>query len=351
MKIKIFIFVLILNCFIRNGECKYNLNKIFESYEKIFKKLESNEQINRPDSQLTNLQFSFSNCGPSNDPFRVKSLSLLPDPLKIPGNVTFSGDATFDTMVSSPIIMTLKIIKIVGPFKVEIPCIDNMGSCTYSDVCSMLPKPGDCPAFFKEHDIPCSCPFPAGEYSAKNVQIAVESSQKPPIGEYNIIANFQTNSTSHYEAVNILSSFILEKSQSKLEDFSGQQLGSFKRYYEDAYNLLKTAYCSEIKVNNLLHALSILFTKIDPSKIKNSSLELLDILLNKRPNVGGFGIPSNSIIEKLKVVRDSVSTLYVNVDSLNISSPLSTQQENNVDVNKIKTDENFKIIKNLTKRI
>ena len=41
--------------------------------------------------------------------------------------------------------MSLKLIKLVGPVKIEIPCIDGVGSCTYEDVCSMLPRPQDCP--------------------------------------------------------------------------------------------------------------------------------------------------------------------------------------------------------------
>ena len=99
--------------------------------------------------------------------------------------------------------MTLKIIKIVGPFKVEIPCIDNFGSCTYSDVCSMLPTPDNCPSFFKEHDIPCSCPFPNGEYNAQNVQISVDTAQKIPTGEYNILINFQSKEIGHVGCIQV----------------------------------------------------------------------------------------------------------------------------------------------------
>lgn len=99
--------------------------------------------------------------------------------------------------------MTLKIIKIVGPFKIEIPCIDNVGSCTYNNVCTMLPEPDNCPAFFKEHQIPCACPFPSGEYSIKNVLLAIETSQKIPNGEYNIITNFQNKEVGHVGCVQI----------------------------------------------------------------------------------------------------------------------------------------------------
>lgn len=93
--------------------------------------------------------------------------------------------------------MTLKLIKVVGPFKVEIPCIDNFGSCTYNDVCAMLPTPDNCPAFFKAHSIPCTCPFPAGAYSASNVEIEIDIDQKIPPGEYMVIADFQNKQLGH----------------------------------------------------------------------------------------------------------------------------------------------------------
>lgn len=99
--------------------------------------------------------------------------------------------------------MTLKLIKIVGPFKVEIPCINNFGSCTYSDVCAMLPIPDDCPPFFKERSIPCSCPFPSGDYSASDVEIEVILPDKVPPGEYNILANFQNSKIGHVGCINI----------------------------------------------------------------------------------------------------------------------------------------------------
>lgn len=99
--------------------------------------------------------------------------------------------------------MTLKLIKIVGPFKVEIPCIENFGSCTYNDVCSLLPTPDQCPPFFLEHKIPCTCPFPAGDYSATNVQVELDLPAKVPPGEYLLLANLQNKELGHVGCVQI----------------------------------------------------------------------------------------------------------------------------------------------------
>ena len=44
---------------------------------------------------------------------------------------------------------------------VKIPCLFGAGSCTYDDVCSMIPPtpPSGCPQPLKDANIPCACPF------------------------------------------------------------------------------------------------------------------------------------------------------------------------------------------------
>ena len=43
-------------------------------------------------------------------------------------------------------------------FWITVPCIDNVGSCTYDNVCDLLVTFA-CPPPFKKYGIPCSCPF------------------------------------------------------------------------------------------------------------------------------------------------------------------------------------------------
>ena len=84
--------------------------------------------------------------------------------------------------------------------------------------------------YFKEHNLPCSCPFSAGEYSAQNLSLDIDLDFKIPAGEtklllfemrlsnwsfkigffffvrsgaYNIIANFLTNDLGHVGCLNI----------------------------------------------------------------------------------------------------------------------------------------------------
>ena len=55
---------------------KFNLEKVFEN-------------IVHPSNSLTtkkaNVKFSYNNCGPSTDILTVNSLSVSPEPLKLPG--------------------------------------------------------------------------------------------------------------------------------------------------------------------------------------------------------------------------------------------------------------------------
>ena len=42
-------------------------------------------------------------------------------------------------------------------FWITVPCIDNIGSCTYDNLCEMFAII-NCPAPFKKYGIPCQCP-------------------------------------------------------------------------------------------------------------------------------------------------------------------------------------------------
>lgn len=104
-----------------------------------------------------NLALVFILKGPNTDPIFLNSLTITPDPFKLPGTVSITANVDFKTNITGPLAMQLKIYKIIGPLKLEIPCVDNVGSCNYADVCTLLPLPTDCPSMFKEQGIPCSC--------------------------------------------------------------------------------------------------------------------------------------------------------------------------------------------------
>lgn len=47
---------------------------------------------------------------------------------------------------------------------IGIPCVDNVGSCTYNDVCPLLEKI-ECPKELIDRGFRCHCPFEAKEFN------------------------------------------------------------------------------------------------------------------------------------------------------------------------------------------
>jgi len=119
------------------------------------------------------LTFSWDNCGSSSSPVLLKSLSISPDPIVLGQNVTGSGSGSIaKTLSSGQLAITLE--KSIFGIWTEIPCVDNLGSCTYDDFCDLL-TPGNplCSPPFSDHGFPCKCPIPAGSYSLPPSSIAV----------------------------------------------------------------------------------------------------------------------------------------------------------------------------------
>lgn len=59
----------------------------------------------------------------------------------------------------------LVVEKALGDLWIQLPCIDELGSCTYDDVCTILdnliPPGTTCPEPLLTYGIPCHCPFKA----------------------------------------------------------------------------------------------------------------------------------------------------------------------------------------------
>lgn len=61
--------------------------------------------------------------------------------------------------------VVLVVEKALGDLWIQLPCIDQLGSCTYPDVCTILdnliPPGTTCPEPLLTYGIPCHCPFKA----------------------------------------------------------------------------------------------------------------------------------------------------------------------------------------------
>ncbi|XP_071426512.1 ganglioside GM2 activator-like [Pithys albifrons albifrons] len=112
--------------------------------------------------------FAWENCG-DKDPVVVQSLSVAPDPISIPGSLRVSAAVNNGKTMASPLKAELVVEKALGDLWIQLPCIDQLGSCTYNDVCSILddliPPGVPCPEPLLTYGIPCHCPFKEGFYS------------------------------------------------------------------------------------------------------------------------------------------------------------------------------------------
>jgi len=122
--------------------------------------------------------FSWDQCGGSE--VKITGAGETPDPILLPGNLTIKGGATVTIALSSTTIKQAQLTlekKELGVW-IEIPCLDNIGSCNYNDPCSLLASVQDqvCP-IVKSGGLPCPCPFPAATYSlpAAGLQIPLQS--------------------------------------------------------------------------------------------------------------------------------------------------------------------------------
>ncbi|XP_013775209.1 ganglioside GM2 activator-like [Limulus polyphemus] len=114
--------------------------------------------VHPPDGMLNKdkiLGFSWANCGSPDDPVQVKSLSISPDPIRVPGVLTVGFDILTLLNITSPQV-DLVLQKKVLFFWIKVPCLNGFGSCSYPDACTLIPKP--CPEEIKKRKLPCDCP-------------------------------------------------------------------------------------------------------------------------------------------------------------------------------------------------
>jgi len=118
--------------------------------------------MNRNESIVPNLKsFAWSSCsGP--DALAVINKLELSGPLSIPGNLTLTLNSYLQQSIKSPLKVAVKIYKKISFIWVDVPCLDNVGSCIYEDFCAVIPfTPGKpCPEPLEQLGFPCYCPLP-----------------------------------------------------------------------------------------------------------------------------------------------------------------------------------------------
>ncbi len=83
--------------------------------------------------------------------------------------------------------------KKVAGFWVKVPCVDNVGSCTYSPTCAQFIDL--CQKYLVKYSIPCVCPFPAGTYAINDAVFDITGHLPPGAsGEFRITADIHASS-------------------------------------------------------------------------------------------------------------------------------------------------------------
>jgi len=109
-------------------------------------------------------EFSWEDCGGSDDVIHINSLSLTHD-LRITGSLTTSAE------VNAPINIELDLYKKIL-FWIKVPCLGLIGTCTYENVCDkMAALFPTCPDQVSALGLPCHCPVSAGNYAVNDLDI------------------------------------------------------------------------------------------------------------------------------------------------------------------------------------
>ncbi|XP_071087321.1 ganglioside GM2 activator-like isoform X2 [Haliotis cracherodii] len=140
-----------------------------------------------PSTRLTD--YRWANCGnKSVENLLINDIKFSPDPISLPGTLTVSFSISVNMTVASQLKGVVLLEKQVAGSWIQLPCIGNIGSCTYDDICPLLNQIGDCPDSFKAANVPCKCPFNAGTYTLPGASFEIDASFLPS-GDYHIRAN------------------------------------------------------------------------------------------------------------------------------------------------------------------
>ncbi|XP_061184648.1 ganglioside GM2 activator-like [Saccostrea echinata] len=86
-------------------------------------------------AEITQLQMT--DCGSSSDVV-IRSVSVTPMPVQVPGDIHLSVDASLtNTIGSSKMSLSVKRKTFLG-LEIPIPCLLHVGSCTYNDLCTTV---------------------------------------------------------------------------------------------------------------------------------------------------------------------------------------------------------------------
>ncbi|KAL8560163.1 hypothetical protein ACOMHN_021658 [Nucella lapillus] len=127
-------------------------------------------------SALGEVKFALRDCAhnKASELMTFASAHLSPYPVTIPGDLHVTAALRINKEASGDHSVDVTIERYIGFLWITVPCISNVGSCTYKSACGMLSGSyGNgtntaCPPEIRATGMPCTCPIPAGTYSMAN---------------------------------------------------------------------------------------------------------------------------------------------------------------------------------------
>ena len=123
----------------------------------------------------------------------------------------------------------------------------------------------------------------------------------------NQVNNTQPAEPSH-SALNRLCSYLLKQD---LKNLTNRNIASYRNWHKEDFNSLEKVSKCTIKIENLFYCLLVIYKSLDTDLILNSSFCFLNKLIDEKPNIGGKGLPSHSMIENFKSIRTKAESNYV----------------------------------------
>jgi len=112
------------------------------------------------------MSFSWADCGPATAPIHLSILKIVPDPIILGDNITIFADGSTKVDFTPQIGVSVSLVietKVFG-YWVKVPCVDNIGSCTYSDPCALMANDVHLCPTITPYGLPCKCPIKANSY-------------------------------------------------------------------------------------------------------------------------------------------------------------------------------------------
>ncbi|XP_014788449.1 ganglioside GM2 activator [Octopus bimaculoides] len=135
---------------------------------------------------LVNFCYSlkWNQCGGQNV-FRLKNLDIQPMPMNLPGKIKLDLQATsLKQLNGSDVSITIRKSTFLGHFKV--PCIFQVGSCTYHDSCTLLKRMKDenwggmmadiitqVDSYFSMYNIDLTCPVSKQSLTISSMNVSL----------------------------------------------------------------------------------------------------------------------------------------------------------------------------------